>query len=117
MDATVNPPPLGPRREARVYAINLPHEGDPDRQPIHVPRKYGGEGMQAHIDRTLAAYRAPQGDQAHRYQAVTEGAYFFAQMLVDLCPPSPELMLALRHVEDARMRANQSIAVNEGREG
>lgn len=79
----------------------------------HARQKYNDERMQAHVARTLGAYRPPTGDQAPRYAAITTAAHGFATLLIDLCPPSAELTLALRHVEGARMRANQAIAVNE----
>lgn len=77
-----------------------------------VKQKYNDERMQAHVDR-VSGYRPPQGDQAERYAVITQWQKDSMQLLVDLCPPSPELTIALRHIEDARMRANQSIAVNE----
>lgn len=78
--------------------------------------KYRDERMQAHIDRALKSYQSPQGDQAERYAAITEGTYQLAQKYIDYAPPSAELTLALRDLESARMRVNQAIAVNEPRE-
>lgn len=85
----------------------------PDGSEIAVPAKYEDARMQSHLDRTLGAYKPPQGDQAPRYGAITAATREFGQLLVDLCPPSAELTLALRDLESARMRANQAIAVNE----
>lgn len=84
----------------------------PDGSELRVAAKYSDERMQAHLDRTLA-YRPPQCDQADRYSAITAATAEYGQVLVDLCPPSAELTLALRALEEARMRAIQAIAVNE----
>jgi hypothetical protein len=85
---------------------------DPTGETITVSAKYENTTAHAHIARTLA-YKPPTPDQAPRYKAITAGAAQFAELLADLCPPSPELTTALRAVEEARMRANQAIAVNE----
>lgn len=76
------------------------------------PPKYRDARMQAHVERAFVS-RPPTGDQAVRYAAINKASRALAQLMVDQCPPSAELTLALRHVEDARMRANQAIAVNE----
>jgi hypothetical protein len=74
-----------------------------------------GEARVKMLDRneTLFVYHAPKGDQAQRYERIRAAAKEFANTLVHNCPPSAELTLAIRAVEDAMMRANQSIAVNE----
>ena len=85
----------------------------PDGTVLRVPAKYENPRTRAHIDRTLRAYKRPHGDQGPRYEAITTAADEFATLLADLCPESAELTLAIRAVEEARMRANQAIAVNE----
>jgi hypothetical protein len=66
------------------------------------------------IDR-LHTYHPPQGDQAQRYQRISTAAEIFALVLAECCPGSPELTIAIRDVANARMHANQAIAVNEPR--
>lgn len=58
-------------------------------------------------------YHAPKGDQPDRYGAINASCRATAEVIFDCCPESPERTLALRCLEDCRMRANQSIAVNE----
>jgi hypothetical protein len=62
-------------------------------------------------------YHKPNEDQRRRMEAINTKATEFAASLWDNCPESAERTLALRAVEEARMRANQSIAVNESHRG
>ena len=59
-------------------------------------------------------YHAPKGDQGERYKRINDALMQAASVIFDCAPSSPERTLALRCLEDARMRANQAIAVNEG---
>lgn len=65
-----------------------------------------------YLDRYFV-YHPPKGDQPQRYLRVREAAKAFAAAILDSYPETAERTLALRHVEDAVMRANQRIAVNE----
>lgn len=67
---------------------------------------------QARLD-NLFSYHAPFGDQAQRYETIRASGGAFAEVLMEMCPPSAERTLAIRDIEMAVMRANQSIAVNE----
>jgi hypothetical protein len=58
-------------------------------------------------------YHAPQGTQPTRYQLIRDGARVYAQLLMESCPESRELALALTALENAVMWANASIARNE----
>lgn len=58
-------------------------------------------------------YHAPKPGQGERYIAITNALKDAALLLVQYCPESRELSLALTHLEDARMRANSAIALNE----
>lgn len=58
-------------------------------------------------------YHAPKGDQAARYSHITEQARIFWTTIISSCPPSEERSLALRKLQEARMWANASIAINE----
>lgn len=59
------------------------------------------------------SYHVPFGDQGERYSEIREAGRRMAVTLFERCPPSAELTLARRAIEDAVMRANQSIALNE----
>lgn len=52
-------------------------------------------------------------DQLERYEAIREGAKFFAEDIVRMTPESREQSLAITHLEDAVMWANAAIARNE----
>ena len=64
------------------------------------------------IDKVFT-YHPPFGNQADRYVAIRGSAKAFAKQMQALCPPSAELTLALRRVQEAVMYANASIAINE----
>lgn len=68
--------------------------------------------LQRRIQRDFT-YHAPHGDQADRYTEIRGTGGDFATMLVELCPPSRELSLALTAIEEAVMWANAAIARNE----
>lgn len=61
----------------------------------------------------LFTYHPPLGDQAQRYTDIRAAGKRLAEEIMWLCPPSAERTLARRAVEEAVMRANQAIAVNE----
>lgn len=58
-------------------------------------------------------YHPPSGDQAERYIVIRDEAKAYALLLVELCPESRELSLALTHLEEVAMWANAAIARNE----
>ena len=57
-------------------------------------------------------YHAPTGDQAQRYQRINEQSRDLATVILIDCPESPERTLAIRALQEARMWANASIAIN-----
>lgn len=69
---------------------------------------------QEQIDNTFT-YHAPFGDQPYRYGVIRAKAKEFAELLLQLTPTSGEKMLAFRHLQQAVMYANASIAINETR--
>ncbi|WP_233531303.1 Acb2/Tad1 domain-containing protein [Paenibacillus alkalitolerans] len=64
-------------------------------------------------NKELFVYHPPKEGQAERYERIRRAAKDFADTVVINGCPSPELTLAIRAIEEAMMRANQSIAVNE----
>jgi hypothetical protein len=52
-------------------------------------------------------------EQLARHERIRDLALAYAKELVQLCPPSRELSLALTHLETAVMFANAAIARNE----
>lgn len=58
-------------------------------------------------------YHLPVGDQPTRYKQLRGAAHAFAELLMELCPASPERRRALDHVDDAVMAANAAIARTE----
>ena len=58
-------------------------------------------------------YHAPKDDQPARYVEIRDKAKELAFLLVQYCPRSCELSLALTKLEEATMWANSSIARNE----
>lgn len=61
----------------------------------------------------LFTYHAPKGDQTLRYEAIREKAKELAVMLLTYCPPSADTTAAIRHLREAIMIANASIAIGE----
>lgn len=59
-------------------------------------------------------YHPPLAGQAERYVEIRDAAKALAFTLVNLCPTSRELSLALTDLEQAMMWANAAIARNEG---
>jgi hypothetical protein len=58
-------------------------------------------------------YRAPEGDQAHRYGIIRARSYALASLINEECPDSREKSLAITAIEQAVMWANAAIARNE----
>lgn len=62
--------------------------------------------------RAAFRYAPPTDETRPRFEAVTRAALQFALLLERSAPPSPELTLAIRKTQDARMWANCAIATN-----
>ena len=58
-------------------------------------------------------YQPPKGDQAERYVAIRDKFKDLALFLIEVCPESRELSLALTHIEEANLWCNAAIARNE----
>jgi hypothetical protein len=67
---------------------------------------------QEQIERAFT-YHAPKDSQPPRYTAIRGQAKELASSLLDLCPASRELSLALTKLEEAVFWANAAIARNE----
>lgn len=55
----------------------------------------------------------PEELQEHRYQEIRRNAKEFGELLLQFCPPSRELSLAITNLEQAMFWANASIARSE----
>ena len=58
-------------------------------------------------------YHAPHGDQSLRYQELRAKALEFAELIVTMCPSSPERSTALTGLDAVVMFANAAIARHE----
>lgn len=58
-------------------------------------------------------YQKPKPDQPPRYEAIAKDCVTLARTILQSCPPSRERSLALTHLQETRMWANASIALNE----
>jgi hypothetical protein len=58
-------------------------------------------------------YHPPKGMQPARYREIRAHAKMFARVLLDNCPRSRELSLALTNLEQAVFWSNAAIARNE----
>jgi hypothetical protein len=70
------------------------------------------EDTEKRIDNNFQ-YHAPKEGQQEKYEQIRDTAKDFAHKLVNLCPPSRELSLALTDLESLVMWANAAIARNE----
>lgn len=75
--------------------------------------KYVPTDAQADQISRAFVYHPPHSDQQERYIALRGKGRSLAEILVENCPPSRELSLALTKLEEALMWANASIARNE----
>lgn len=57
-------------------------------------------------------YHPPDDDQVGRYKRIREAAKEFATVIVECAPSCADRSAALRHVRDAVMNTNASIALN-----
>lgn len=62
------------------------------------------------IIENIFTYHAPEGDQPERYQLIRQSAKQFAYTIHVLCEPGPDRTAAIRHIREAVMTANASIA-------
>jgi hypothetical protein len=59
---------------------------------------------------TRFTYHAPRLDQTQRYELIRNKAKEYAELLVEWCPESRELSLALTNLDEVVMFANAAIA-------
>lgn len=57
-------------------------------------------------------YHAPHGTQPEKYSTIRSNAYDLAYILMELCPESRELSLAITKLEEVVFWANAAIARN-----
>lgn len=97
------------RVEAAIAALSSEPEDElPDARSFKVSQE-----MLDRLDNTFV-YHGAGPDQAKRYEFMRAGVLgLFASVIVTLTPPSREQSLAITALEEAVMRANQAIAVNE----
>lgn len=57
-------------------------------------------------------YHAPTADQLPKYEALRAAAKAFAQAIVDNTPRGADQSAAIRHVREAVMTANASVALD-----
>lgn len=67
---------------------------------------------QARLDQLFTPW-PPRGDQGERIEVLSAAAREFARAIMLCVPSSAERTLAIRAVEEAKMRAEQAILVNE----
>ena len=61
-------------------------------------------------------YHPPDPTQVPRYETIRNAGLAFARLLVELCPSSPELTIAVNHIDDAVKNANAAIARHDVKE-
>ena len=64
------------------------------------------------IIEAIFTYHAPSGDQPERYVRIREKAKELAYVIDECCEPGPDRTAAIRHLREAVMTANASIATN-----
>ena len=60
----------------------------------------------------LFTYHAPTGDQPAKYLKIREAAKALPRVIDKCCEPGPDRSAAIRHVREAVMTANASIATH-----
>lgn len=65
------------------------------------------------IDKAFTYHPPKDQAQQEKYNTITKGFRLFAELIQALCPESPEKTIALRKLQESRMWANASIAINE----
>lgn len=61
----------------------------------------------------LFKYHAPKPDQKLKYEKLRMAAREFAEVLIDVTPPSPDQSAAMRKLRECVMTANASIALED----
>lgn len=58
-------------------------------------------------------YHPPDEDRKVKHERINEQTTQLAELYFDVCPASPELTLAVRKLQEARMWANAALATNQ----
>jgi len=103
-------------KETEKIRRDIPWQDRADEQP-HARIPYQTEtalrGMsEDEILSELFSYHAPTPEQLPKYAAINQAAKNFAAVLLQVCPPCADRTRAIRHIQDARMIANMSVALN-----
>lgn len=77
-----------------------------------MPKYEPSQDMKLRLENSFK-YHAPKEDQAERYEAIRAAGLEFALVVVSNTLGSREQSLAITAIEEAVMRANQAIALNE----
>lgn len=85
---------------------------DPNQKPDRPLYANPKEALLARIENDFT-YHAPKGDQQERHVLIRETAKKLARVLVENCPQSRELSVALTALEAAVFNANAAISRNE----
>lgn len=68
--------------------------------------------MVSEVIENIFTYHAPTASQVVKYQEIREAAKALVYVIDRNCEPGPDRTAAVRHVREAVMTANQSIATN-----
>jgi hypothetical protein len=60
----------------------------------------------------LFTYHSPTIEQVEQYKEIRNAAKSLARVIDQNCPPGPDRTAAVRHIREAVMTANASIATN-----
>jgi hypothetical protein len=60
----------------------------------------------------LFSYHPPTPETLPKYSAINQAAKNFAEVVMQNCPPSRDFSRVIELIQDARMTANRSIALN-----
>lgn len=61
--------------------------------------------------RDIFSYHKPEGDQPAQYERIRAAAFEFAKTIVENTPRCADQSAAIRHVREAVMTANASVAL------
>lgn len=107
-----------PRNPNLINLMNEPNDAaaplmDFDKASIEKQKSLAAKtAMLARVENDFT-YHAPKGDQAERYALIRDSAKKLARVLVENCPQSAELSVAVRHLDTVVFNANAAIARNE----
>jgi hypothetical protein len=77
------------------------------------PRYVPSDADAKKVENGLSYHPVTDSNQGERYAHNRAAAHEFAKELMQNCPPSRELSLAITNLQQALMWANAAIAINE----